>query len=102
MIRKIAHLEGVLGYTLSEMQEVLDQKEKNHYHFQQLKGVVKGEKKFRHFFPSKKNLRDLQNRIQSRVFRHIELPPHIHGCVQKRGNMTNAKEHKGKLYKFHT
>lgn len=102
MIKSLSHLEGVLGYSVQEMADILSDAEKNHYHFQRFKGVVKGEKKYRHFYPSKKNLRDLQNRIQSRIFQKITLPAHIQGCTKGRGNITNAKLHQGKLYKFHT
>lgn len=102
MIKSYPHLEAVIGYTVKEMEEVLAQGEKNHYHFQQLKSEVNGVKKYRHFYPSKRNLRDLQNRIQSRIFSTIKLPEHIQGCVKGKGNITNAKAHQGKKYKFHT
>jgi RNA-directed DNA polymerase len=102
MIRSLSHLEGVLGYTTEEMEKVLSETEKNHYHFQRLKSIEKGERKYRHFFPSKRDLRDLQNRIQSRIFDKILLPSHIQGCTKGRGNITNAKLHQGKLCKLHT
>ena len=102
MIRSLSHLEGVLGYTRSEMYEILKDKENQHYHFTQSKGIIKGVEKFRHFFPSKRNLKDLQNRIHSRIFRLIPLPSHVQGCVRGRGNITNARLHQGNLYKFHT
>src|SRR5688500_945190 len=102
MIRSLSHLEGVLGYTQTEMYEILKDKENQHYHFTQSKGIIKGVEKFRHFFPSKRNLKDLQNRIHSRIFRLIPLPSHVQGCVRGRGNITNARLHQGNLYKFHT
>jgi RNA-directed DNA polymerase len=102
VIKTLPHLEGILRYKIDEIEEILSGKQKNHYHFQQFKGIVKGEKKFRHFNPSKKDLRHLQNKIHSRIFSTILLPPHVQGCVQGRGNITNAKIHKGKLYKFKT
>lgn len=102
IIKSLKHLQAVLHYELTEIEEILANKEKHHYHFQRSKGVVKGIEEFRHFNPSKKNLRDIQNRIHSRIFSDLELPWHIQGCVKGRGNVTNSKMHKGKLYKFHT
>src|SRR5262245_24787846 len=102
MIRSLSHLTGTLGYTIGEMETILSETDKNHYHFQKFKSIEKGEKKHSHFYPSKKSLRDLQNRIQSRIFQKIQLPPHIQGCTIGRGNITNAKLHQGKLYKLHT
>jgi RNA-directed DNA polymerase len=32
----------------------------------------------------------------------MSLPEHVQGCVIGRGNITNAKAHQGKAYKFHT
>jgi len=102
MIRSLNHLEGILGYTVAEMEGIIAEKEKQHYHFAQSKGIVMGVEQFRHFYPSKKNLKDLQNRIQDRIFCKILLPLHIQGCVRGRGNITNAKLHQGKHYKLHT
>ncbi|OQP64772.1 hypothetical protein A3860_18615 [Niastella vici] len=101
-IESLSHLEGVLGYKTPEMYEILERGEKNHYHFKWEKGIVKGEMVYRQFSPSKKNLRDLQNRMQTRIFQKIALPAHVQGCVTGRGNITNAKLHQGNLYKFHT
>ena len=102
MIQSIAHLEGILGYTQEEMAAIIAKLPDYYYHFAQPKGIDKGIVKFRHFNPSKGRLRDLQNRIHSRLFSSIPLPQHVQGCVIGRGNITNAKAHQGKAYKLHT
>lgn len=102
MIRSFNHLKGVLGYSVDELEAVLSNKTKNSYHFKQSKGMVKGVEKFRHFNPSRRTLRDVQNRIKDRIFRQIALPDHVHGCVTKKGNITNSRVHQGKHYKLHT
>ncbi|RFS26807.1 RNA-directed DNA polymerase [Chitinophaga silvatica] len=102
MIQSLLHLQAVLGYSIEEMEHLISEKDKYYYHFSQTKGFEKGVEQFRHFFPSKKNLRDLHNRIHTRIFRKIPLPPHVHGSVVGRGNVTNTKAHQGKLYKLHT
>lgn len=101
-IESLSHLEGVLGYKIPEIYDILGRGDKNHYHFKVEKGVVKGEMVYRQFSPSKRCLRDLHNRMQTRIFKKIALPPHVQGCVKDRGNITNAKLHQGNLYKFHT
>lgn len=102
MIQSIAHLVGVTGYTQEEMSAILAYIPNYYYHFAQLKGTEKGSKQFRHYNPSKGRLRDLQNRIHTRIFSPIPLPSHVQGCVTGRGNITNARAHQGKIYKFHT
>jgi RNA-directed DNA polymerase len=102
MISSLSHFEAITGYSQEEITSILANKKKYYYHFSQSKGLEKGIEKFRHYYPSKGRLRDLQNRIHSRIFAPIELPPHVQGCVSGRGNITNAKLHQGKLFKFHT
>src|SRR5580704_13218189 len=102
MIQSIPHLESITGYTHEEMATILAELPDFYYHFAQSKGLSNGVKKFRHFNPSRGRLRDLQNRVHSRLFSFIPLPHHVQGCVIGRGNITNAKAHQGKAYKFHT
>jgi RNA-directed DNA polymerase len=102
MIQSIPHLESITEYTQEEMAAILAELPDYYYHFAQSKGIDKGIKKFRHYNPSRGRLRDLQNRIHSRLFSSIPLPQHVQGCVTGRGNITNAKAHQGKVYKFHT
>jgi RNA-directed DNA polymerase len=102
MIQSISHLEGLIGYTKEEIASLLADLPDHYYHFSQSKGMVKGVEKFRHYNPSRGPLRDLHNRIHSRLFSSIPLPAHVQGCVTGRGNITNARAHQGKTYKFHT
>jgi RNA-directed DNA polymerase len=102
MIQSISHLEGVTGYTQEEMTAILADPPDYYYHFAQLKGIEKGSRQFRHYNPSRGRLRDLQNRLHTRIFSAIPLPPHVQGCVAGRRNITNARAHQGKTYKFHT
>lgn len=102
MINSLSELQGKLGYTLTQIKVILSNKEEYYYHFSKLKQTIAGEKKYRHFNPSKSELKDLHNRIHTRIFGNITLPKHVQGCVRGRGNITNAKLHKGKLFKFHT
>jgi RNA-directed DNA polymerase len=102
MIQSIAHLEGKIGFTTVEMTAILADLPAYYYHFAKSKGMVKGVETFRHYNPSSGRLRHLQNHLHSRLFSGIPLPPHVQGCVIGRGNISNARAHQGKTYKFHT
>jgi RNA-directed DNA polymerase len=53
-------------------------------------------------YPAKGRLKLIQDRIKSNILSRIELPEFVQGGVKKRDNLSNAKFHKGKLYKFAT
>src|SRR5688572_10080478 len=61
-----------------------------------------GRMKERILYPAKGRLKLIQNRIKSNILSKIELPVFVQGGVKKRDNLTNAKFHQGKLYKFAT
>jgi len=61
-----------------------------------------GRVKERIMYPAKGRLRLIQERIKSNILSKIELPEFVQGGVKKRDNLTNAKFHQGKLYKFGT
>lgn len=55
--------------------------------------------KFRTIAPSFKELKDIQNRILSRIFSHVTLPYYVLGGLKNRSGVMNAKFHSGQ--KFH-
>jgi len=52
--------------------------------------------------PSLKRLKAIQTAIKTNILAKAALPPNIHGGVKKRNNISNAKPHQGKKYKFTT
>lgn len=52
--------------------------------------------------PSKNELKEIQRRIKSNILAPIELPAEVHGGVQTKSNITNARPHKGNKYIFTT
>jgi len=52
--------------------------------------------------PSLKRLKVIQSSIKNKILAPISLPDNIHGGVTGRSNITNAKPHQGKKYKFTT
>lgn len=61
-----------------------------------------GREKYRILHPSKKDLKHIQNILKSRMFSTYEFPDYIQGGVKGKSNISNAKLHKGKKYKFLT
>lgn len=56
----------------------------------------------RYYNPSCKELKEIQNKIQSKILSKIELIPNILGGIQGNSNVKNAGIHKGKKYRFLT
>jgi RNA-directed DNA polymerase len=52
--------------------------------------------------PSLNRLKTIQSSIKNKILAPIHLPDNIHGGVKGRNNVTNAKPHQGKKYKFTT
>lgn len=52
--------------------------------------------------PSKRRLKVIQRRLNKNILAKIEMPNYAHGAVKGRSNITNAKKHQGKKYKFTT
>lgn len=52
--------------------------------------------------PSHGKLKIIQSLIKKRILTPIALPDCVHGGVKKRSNISNAKPHQGKKYKFTT
>ncbi|MCL9981157.1 MAG: reverse transcriptase family protein [Bacteroidia bacterium] len=52
--------------------------------------------------PSINRLKVIQKRILSNILNKIPLPEYAYGAIKGRDNLSNAKKHKGKKYKFTT
>lgn len=61
-----------------------------------------GSVKKRTIRPSLNRLKVIQSSIKKNILAPIELPDNIHGGVKGRSNITNAKPHQGKKFKFGT
>lgn len=110
MVISLKHLLAILDCTEDELKDVLANIDYYYYTYSEIKydqktGLPKiknDEVQKRHFDPSRKRLRDLQNRIQHKILSRIELIPNILGGVKGYSNVDNAKIHKGKIYRFQT
>lgn len=62
----------------------------------------KGKPKQRIINPSINRLKVIQKRIQKNILLKLHMPDYAYGAVKGRDNVSNAKKHQGKKYKFTT
>lgn len=101
MIRTTNHLAGKLGYTRDGLDRIIGCTDKYYYHFIHIT-KKNGKTKRRLLTPSKGELKNLHNKLQSRVFSKVILLPHIKGGVKNQSSVTNSRVHKGRKYRFQT
>lgn len=109
-IKNIKHLEAVLNFKVEAMEQLIADREKFYYIKPEIKkdkkGNIKydeaGNIKYRYLNPSKGELKLLQKRINYRILALIPLPTYVQGGVKGYTNITNARAHLGKLFKFKT
>ena len=110
MINTPKHLAFVLKVDLKEIRSILNDIDK-HYRekiivktdkFGKPKLDSKGKPKQRIINPSINRLKVIQKRIQKNILLKLHMPNYAYGAVKGRDNVSNAKKHQGKKYKFTT
>ena len=110
MINTPKHLAFTLKVDIKEINSILNNLD-NFYRekieikkdkFGKPKLDSKGEPKKRIINPSTKRLKIIQTRIHRNILNKIELPSYAFGAVKGKDNVSNAKQHQGKKYKFTT
>lgn len=109
MIRSIAHLEFLLKCDRKTLRSLKDNIDSFYYEKREVKldsngnpKTINGIVQERITYPSVGLLKTVQKRIKKNILDGIKLPDYIQGGVRKRDNVTNAKIHLGKHYKFVT
>ncbi len=99
----------LIGYNEEELTNILNHIDSFYYEYSEIKYKDNGEPKTkngeiqkRYYTPSCKSLKDIQNKIQSKILSKVTLLPNIKGGVKGNSNVSNAKPHKGKQYRFQT
>ncbi|WP_319231091.1 reverse transcriptase family protein [Draconibacterium orientale] len=99
----------MIGYNEEELTNILNHIDSFYYEYSEIKYKDNGEPKTkngeiqkRYYTPSCKSLKDIQNKIQSKILSKVTLLPNIKGGVKGNSNVSNAKPHKGKQYRFQT
>lgn len=104
MIQSLNVLADVLGCELSDLKqhaEWVKNKETRHKCYYSYR-KTKPNGKFRVIAPSCYGLRNIQNRLMSRVFNHVKFPYYITGSVKHRSGAINAKMHCGNPFHLQT
>lgn len=98
MIRSTRHFYATIGYSKQDIAVVLSDLNKGYYEFAE----EKSNGRLRIYEPSQCSLKDIHNRLVSRVFSNVQFPFYITGSVKKRSSTINGKFHSGKKYHFKT
>ncbi len=53
-------------------------------------------------WPSKGKLKQIQKKLEFKIFKKIKFPEYVQGGIKKKSGVTNAKIHLGKKFKFLT
>ncbi len=104
------HLASILKCSVSDLEWVLNNIEDCYYEYQEYKrdksGLVKtfkdGTPKKRVISPSYGKLKKLQRSVKLNILDIFKMPMHVQGATKGRSNITNAKFHQGKKFKFTT
>lgn len=102
MIQSKKSLAKILGTSVSELDEIVDNLGSYYYSFQRKKVKSNGTIKIRTFDPSKGKLKAIQKQLLTRVLEELPLRDNVYGGVKKRSNIQNARMHKGKKFHFAT
>lgn len=102
-------LYAVLGTNKIEVSNIIQNKSNYYYSYGKIETDKKnnviyrnGKPKVRTINASKGRLKSLQKLINERILKNIPLPSVVNGGVRGRSNVTNARVHLGKRYKFKT
>ncbi|TCP21523.1 RNA-directed DNA polymerase [Tenacibaculum skagerrakense] len=110
MINTPKHLAYILKVDLKEIESILKDVDKYYREkiivktdkFGKPKLDKKGNPKQRIINPSINRLKVIQKRIQKNILLKLHMPDYAYGAVKGRDNVSNAKKHQGKKYKFTT
>jgi RNA-directed DNA polymerase len=105
IIHKPEKLASILGYTLAEIENVINDIKthpRKYYYSYIDKKIKNGKVKLRPIDPSRHALRNIQDIIQSKILSTIVMPPHLKGSIKGRNNIENVKYHRGNKYHFQT
>lgn len=98
-----------IGYDEVFVEELIRNIDSYYYEFEELKydgngapKIKQGVHQKRYYNPSVRELKDIQNKIQSNFLSKVELLPNVLGGIKGNSNVKNAKIHKGKEYFFQT
>jgi RNA-directed DNA polymerase len=107
---QLKHLAARLYVSIDMLKNVLENVEDHYYEYYtdkldeegRLRTYKDGSPKKREITPSNKELKKIQKSIKRNILDLIPMPGYVQGGIKKRSNITNAKIHLGKKFKFTT
>ena len=104
------HLAAILKCSTDDLKFILEDIDESYYEYKKYKkdkdGFVKtyrdGTPKKSTITPSYGILKRLQSSIKRNILDKVRMPDHIQGGVKGKSNISNAKIHQGKKFKFTT
>ncbi len=109
MIKSKKQFEFLVGYKFEQLKDIIDRKSEYHYSYSQKKRDDKGNLKIvdgvvqrRVFNPSKKELKNIQSRLQHKILNKIPIIENFKGGIRGNSNIANARAHLGRKYRFQT
>jgi RNA-directed DNA polymerase len=109
--KQFNYLAHLLGFSESQLKCVLENISNFYYSYEEMKldkitGKPKmyndGTLKKRTITPSTHELKKIQRAIKRKILDPISMPGHVQGAVTGRSNISNAKLHQGKKFRFVT
>ena len=110
MIRSKKHLSSILNNSWDHLCELTNKIDKYYYKKEEIKKDKlgnpkldkKGKLRIRVIYPSKGELKAIQDKINKRIFRYVEMSASAYGGIKGKDNVYNSRKHLGKKYKFVT
>lgn len=102
MINTEKHLCYVLKVFPSDLEEVISNSDNYYYEREIIKQNENGKIKKRVLNPSIGKLKSIQQKILQNILSKLILPDYAYGATFNRDNISNAKKHQGKKFKFKT
>lgn len=99
MIKSVNSFYKIIDSNEEEVKEILQNINQFYYEYYKLKSDRVSR---RYFNPSIKKLKDIQNKIQTRILQKVKLVPNVLGGVKGFGNVDNAFVHSQNSFFFQT
>src|SRR5690348_4575691 len=106
MIHTPKYLYYVLRSSEQEIDKIINDIDNYYYYFEKPKKKYgndqqeKGKIKYRKLYPSCKELKKIQRRLNSFLQQNAKLPNYVYGPTRRRNNILNASVHRYNKYFF--
>jgi RNA-directed DNA polymerase len=108
--QQLKYLASILHIDTEKLKYAIEHSQELYKEWEEIKRNKRtGEIKYKSGKPATRKLKmaveplyEVQAKIKTHILFTQEFPDCVHGCIKGRSNITNAKKHQGKKYKFTT